>query len=49
MLNVRKKSVFVVFDWISVAYKDIKNMEKMLEVMEQNDDIQDVWHNWEQE
>ena len=28
---------------------DIKNMEKMLEVMEANDDIQDVWHNWEQE
>ena len=29
--------------------EDIKNMEKMLEVMEENDDIQDVWHNWEQE
>ena len=27
---------------------DIKNMEKMLEVMEANDDIQDVWHNWEE-
>jgi YebC/PmpR family DNA-binding regulatory protein len=24
---------------------DIKNMEKMLELMEDNDDIQDVWHN----
>ena len=24
---------------------DIKNMEKMLDVMEDNDDIQDVWHN----
>ena len=29
--------------------EDIKNMEKMLELMEENDDIQDVWHNWEQE
>jgi YebC/PmpR family DNA-binding regulatory protein len=24
---------------------DIKNMDKMLELMEDNDDIQDVWHN----
>ena len=24
---------------------DIKNMEKMLDIMEDNDDIQDVWHN----
>ena len=24
---------------------DIKNMEKMLELMEDNDDIQDIWHN----
>jgi len=24
---------------------DVKNMEKMLELMEDNDDIQDVWHN----
>ncbi len=28
---------------------DIKNMEKMLELMEDNDDVQNVWHNWEQE
>ena len=26
---------------------DIKNMEKMLEIMEDNDDIQAVWHNWD--
>jgi len=26
---------------------DIKNMTKMLEMMEQNDDVQNVWHNWE--
>jgi YebC/PmpR family DNA-binding regulatory protein len=24
---------------------DLKNMDKMLELMEDNDDIQDVWHN----
>ena len=28
---------------------DLKNMEKMLELMEDNDDVQDVWHNWDQE
>ena len=26
---------------------NIKNMEKMLELMEDNDDIQNVWHNWD--
>ena len=25
---------------------DIKNMQKMLDVMEENDDVQNVWHNW---
>ena len=24
-------------------------MGKMLEIMEENDDIQDIWHNWENE
>ncbi len=28
---------------------DIKNMGKMLEMFEDNDDIQSVWHNWENE
>ena len=28
---------------------DIKNMEKMLDIMEDDDDVQNVWHNWEQE
>lgn len=27
----------------------IKNMEKMLDIMEDDDDVQNVWHNWEQE
>lgn len=25
----------------------IKNMEKMLDMLEDNDDVQDVWHNWD--
>ena len=28
---------------------DIKNMTKMLEMFEDNDDVQNVWHNWENE
>lgn len=27
---------------------DIKNMTKMLEMLESNDDVQNVWHNWDQ-
>ena len=26
---------------------DIKNMQKMLDAFEDNDDVQNVWHNWE--
>ncbi|MDR3311272.1 MAG: YebC/PmpR family DNA-binding transcriptional regulator, partial [Oscillospiraceae bacterium] len=28
--------------------EDVKNMDKMLEIMEDNDDIQNVWHNREE-
>ena len=28
---------------------DIKNMTKMLEMFEDNDDVQNVWHNWGQD
>lgn len=28
---------------------DIKNMERLVELLEENDDVQNVWHNWEQE
>ena len=26
---------------------DIKNMEKMIDLLEDNDDVQNVWHNWD--
>ena len=26
---------------------DIKNMEKLIDNMEDNDDVQNVWHNWD--
>ena len=28
---------------------DIKNMEKLIDFLEENDDVQNVYHNWEQE
>lgn len=28
---------------------DIKNMTKMIDLMEDNEDVQNVWHNWEQD
>ena len=27
--------------------EDIKNMEKLIDMLEDNDDVQNVWHNWE--
>ena len=27
---------------------DIKNMEKLIDLLEDNDDVQNVYHNWEQ-
>lgn len=31
------------------AEEDVINMRKLLDMMEDNDDVQDVWHNWENE
>ena len=28
--------------------EDVKNMEKLVELLEDNDDVQNVWHNWDQ-
>ncbi len=28
---------------------DIKNMQKMLDMFEDNEDVQNVWHNWEED
>ena len=27
---------------------DVKNMQKLLDALEDNDDVQEVWHNWEE-
>jgi YebC/PmpR family DNA-binding regulatory protein len=31
------------------AEEDIKKMYRLLEALEDNDDVQEVWHNWEEE
>ncbi|QNL45570.1 YebC/PmpR family DNA-binding transcriptional regulator [Oscillibacter hominis] len=28
---------------------DVKNMEKLIDFLEENDDVQNVWHNWQQD
>jgi len=27
--------------------KDLQSMEKLIDMLEDNDDVQNVWHNWE--
>ena len=29
--------------------KDIRNMERLIELLEEDEDVQNVWHNWEQD
>ena len=29
--------------------EDVKNMTKLIDLLDDNDDVQNVWHNWEQE
>ncbi len=37
-------------NYIKLTLEDeIKNMNKMLEMFDDNDDVQNVWHNWEEE
>ncbi|MBQ1351117.1 MAG: YebC/PmpR family DNA-binding transcriptional regulator [Oscillospiraceae bacterium] len=36
--------------YVTVASDDDKkNLEKLIEMLEDNDDVQNVWHNWEEE
>ena len=32
-----------------LSEEDTAKMEKMLDMFDDNDDIQEVWHNWEEE
>jgi len=35
--------------YITLSDEDaLKNMQKMLDMLEDNDDVQNVWHNWEE-
>ncbi|NMA37207.1 MAG: YebC/PmpR family DNA-binding transcriptional regulator [Papillibacter sp.] len=36
-------------NYVSVTgEEDVKNLQKMLDMFEDNDDVQNVWHNWEE-
>jgi Uncharacterized conserved protein len=36
-------------NYISVTGEDdVKNLQKMLDMFEENEDVQNVWHNWEE-
>ena len=34
---------------VALSGADAEKMQRLIDAMEENDDIQDVWHNWEQE
>ncbi|MEG0075272.1 MAG: YebC/PmpR family DNA-binding transcriptional regulator [Eubacterium sp.] len=34
---------------VDLAPDDVKKMEKMLDMFDDNDDVQEVWHNWNEE
>ncbi|MCL1806100.1 MAG: YebC/PmpR family DNA-binding transcriptional regulator [Oscillospiraceae bacterium] len=37
-------------NWVSLkGEEDIKKMRRLLDALEENDDVQSVWHNWEDE
>ena len=31
-----------------MAKNGVKNMEKLIDFMEDDDDVQNVWHNWDE-
>ena len=35
--------------WAKTDETDIKNMEKLIDLLEENDDVQNVYHNWDQD
>ena len=34
-------------DWF--RQNDVKNMNKLIDMLEDNEDVQNVWHNWQQD
>ena len=36
-------------NYVKLSEADAENMEKMLEMFEDDDDVQNTWHNWDQE
>ena len=36
-------------NYVKLSEADASNMEKMLDLFEDDDDVQNVWHNWDRE
>ena len=36
-------------NYVKLSEADAERMEKMLELFDEDDDIQNTWHNWDQE
>ena len=36
-------------NYVKLSAEDAARMEKMLDLFEDDDDVQNTWHNWEQE
>ena len=36
-------------NYVKLSAEDSEKMEKMLDLFEDDDDVQNTWHNWDQE
>ena len=41
--------IFFLSSSLLTGEDDLKNMNKLLEMFDENDDVTNVWHNWENE
>ena len=49
MEDIELKVKKIVAEQLGIKEEDIKNMEKLIDLLEENDDVQNVWHNWQQD
>ena len=60
VMSLRAKDIILALCKFEAAYipqtytrleseEDMKNMARMIDMFEENDDVQNIWHNWENE
>ena len=49
MDDIEQKVKKIIAEQLGIKEEDIKNMEKLIDALEDNDDVQNVYHNWEQD